>query len=252
LEKGFNLILIGDVMKKLLLIITVAFAFQTTSNAQALLMLLFGDKLSTEKFQMGINASLSASNINGLSNTDYRISWAFGAFGEVKFNDDWFLHFNLTAKTPGGAKNVQPFEDIIPELDTLTKDITITRSFNYITLPVYIKYRLGPIKVGVGGQIGYLTSASDVYEGYTFRDDELSMDRNIRDKLNHWDAGVTGIIDYYFNQEAKMKSMRISLTYYYGLMDVLKDNPGDPWNNSVFLLSIAIPMGGGDDVEEVE
>jgi hypothetical protein len=219
-------------MKKLLLVITLAFAFHTTSNAQALLMLLFGDKLSTEKFQMGINAAVTASDIAGITDAKFRYSWAFGAFGEVKFNEDWFLHFNLTAKTPGGAKNVQPFEDIIPAIDTLTTDISITRSFNYITLPVYIKYRLGPIKIGVGGQIGYLTSASDVYSGYTFLG--------------------TGIVDYYLNQEAKMKSMRISLTYYYGLMDILKDNPGDPWKNSVFMLSIAIPMGGSDDVEEVK
>jgi hypothetical protein len=239
-------------MKKLLLVITLAFAFHTTSNAQALLMLLFGDKLSTEKFQMGINAAVTASDIAGITDAKFRYSWAFGAFGEVKFNEDWFLHFNLTAKTPGGAKNVQPFEDIIPAIDTLTTDISITRSFNYITLPVYIKYRLGPIKIGVGGQIGYLTSASDVYSGYTFLGDDLTMDRDIRDKLNHWDAGVTGIIDYYLNQEAKMKSMRISLTYYYGLMDILKNNPGDRWKNSIFMLSVAIPMGGSDDVEEVK
>jgi hypothetical protein len=239
-------------MKKLLLIISVAFVFPTTTNAQALLMLLFGDKLSTEKFQMGINAAVTASDIAGITDANFRYSWAFGAFGEVKFNDDWFLHFNLTAKTPGGAKNVQPFEEIIPEIDTLTTDISVARSFNYITLPVYVKYRLGPIKIGVGGQVGYLTSASDVYNGYTFLGDDLTMDRDIKDKLNHWDAGVTGIIDYYLNQEAKMKSMRISLTYYYGLMDILKDNPGDPWKNSFFLLSVAIPMGGSDDVEEVK
>ena len=239
-------------MKKLLLIITVAFAFQATSNAQALLMLLFGDKLSTEKFQMGINAAVTGSDIAGITDAKFRYSWAFGAFGEVKFNDDWFLHFNLTAKTPGGAKNVQPFEEIIPQIDTLTTDISITRSFNYITLPVYIKYRLGPIKIGVGGQVGYLTSASDVYSGYTVLGDDLTMERDIRDKLNHWDAGVTGIIDYYLNQETKMKSMRISLTYYYGLMDILKDNPGDPWKNSILMLSVAIPMGGSDDTDAVD
>ena len=70
-------------MKKILLIITVAFTFQTTSNAQALLMLLFGDKLSTEKFQMGINAAVTGSDIAGIADAKFRYSWAFGAFGEV-------------------------------------------------------------------------------------------------------------------------------------------------------------------------
>jgi len=67
---------------------------------------------------------------------------------------------------------VQPFEDIIPEIDTLTTDISVTRSFNYITLPVFIKYNLGSFKLGLGGQLGYLTSATDVYTGYTFRGDD--------------------------------------------------------------------------------
>jgi Outer membrane protein beta-barrel domain len=236
-------------MRKLLQIGTFIFLFGSAANAQALLIILFGDQLSTETFQMGINAAGSYSTIGGLNSADNRISWAFGAFGEVRLSDDWFLHFNLTIKTPAGAKNVEAFEDFLPGIDTLTSDIKITRSLNYITLPVFIKYSLGPVNFGVGAQIGYLSSASDVYEGYTFLGDDLSMDRNIRDKLNHWDAGVTGIIDYFFAPEKNMRSLRVSLTYYYGFTDMLKDNTGDAWNNSVFLLSLGIPVGGSDDVE---
>ena len=234
-------------MKKILLTLFVVFSLHTTSNAQALLMLLFGDKLSTDTFQMGINVAGTASDIGGITDANLRYSWAFGAFGEVRFSDDWFLHFNLTAKTPGGAKNVQPFEDIIPAIDTLTTDISVTRSFNYITLPVFIKYNLGSFKLGVGAQLGYLTSATDIYTGYTFRGDDLSMERNIRDKINLWDAGVAGIIDYFFKPDKNMRSLRLSLTYYYGLTDMLKDNTGDAWNNSIFLLSIGIPVGASSD-----
>ncbi|MCH8033102.1 MAG: outer membrane beta-barrel protein [Bacteroidetes bacterium] len=239
-------------MKKILMSLMLVFTLTSVSNAQALLMLLFGDKLSTETFQMGINVAGTASDIGGITDANLRYSWAFGAFGEVRFSDDWFLHFNLTAKTPGGAKNIQPFEDIIPEIDTLTTDISVTRSFNYITLPIFIKYSLGSFKLGLGGQLGYLTSATDIYTGFTFRGDDLNMERNVREKMNLWDAGVTGIIDYFFKPEANMKSMRISLTYYYGLIDILKDNTGDAWNNSILMLSLAIPMGGGDDVDEIE
>jgi len=236
-------------MKKLLQVFTLFLLLNSFANAQALLIILFGDQLSTETFQMGINAAVSASTIGGLDNINYRISWAFGAFGEVKLSDEWYLHFNLTIKTPAGAKNVEAFEDFVPGIDTLTYDVTITRSLNYITLPVFLKYKMGPVKLGVGAQLGYLSSASDVYEGYTFLGDDLTMDRNIREKLNHWDAGVTGIIDYFFAPEMNMRSLRLSLTYYYGFMDILKDNAGDSWNNSVFLLSLGIPIGGSDDTE---
>ena len=237
-------------MKNALLILIVAVSLNTTSNAQALIVLLFGDKLSTETFQMGINASLSASTINGLNDVDYRISWAFGAFGEVRLSDDWFLHFNLTIKTPGGAKNVAPFVPVPPEVDSLVTGLTVSRSLNYITLPVFIKYKLGSVKLGVGAQIGYLTSADDTYDAITFMGNDLSMVSDISSQLNRWDAGLTGIIDYFFKPDKNMRSLRLSLTYYYGLTDMLKDNTGDAWNNSIFLLSIGIPVGASGDSKE--
>ena len=46
--------------------------------------------------------------------------------------------------------------------------------------------------------------------------------------------------------------MRLSLTYYFGLTDILKDNSGDSWNNSIFLFSLAIPIGGGGSEEAEE
>ena len=231
-------------MKKILMSLLLVFTLTSVSNAQALLILLFGDKLSTETFQMGINGSLSASNINGIDNTNYRISWAFGAFGEIRLSDDWFMHFNLTIKTPGGAKNVGPLVPVPPEVDTLLTAFKVTRSLNYITLPVFLKYKIGSVKLGVGAQLGYLTSADDTYESTTPMGNDLTVVTNIRDNLNHWDAGVTGIIDYFFSPEKNMRSLRLSLTYYYGLTDMLKDNTGNAWNNSIFLLSIGIPVGG--------
>lgn len=52
-------------MKKYLLVFLFLLAFNQTAQSQALLIILFGDKLSTETFQMGINASLSASDLIG-------------------------------------------------------------------------------------------------------------------------------------------------------------------------------------------
>jgi hypothetical protein len=236
-------------MKKVLLIMILAMSCNV-AQSQALLMILFGDKLSTETFQVGINASASASNINGISDTKFRYSWAFGAFGEIRFSDTWYLHIDLTIKTPGGAKNVQPFMPFDPIVDSLFTGGRVDRSFNYITLPVMAKYRAGAWKFGLGGQLGYLTSATDVYTGSTILGDDFTMDRRVTDFFNRWDAGLAGTVEYFFMPEKKMRSMRISLKYYYGLTDVLKDNQGDAWTNSILLLSFGIPIGGSDEEEE--
>jgi hypothetical protein len=231
-------------LKKALYLLILTITLTTTSNAQALLILLFGNELSTPNFQMGINASGAASTISGLSGADYRISWAFGAFGEYKLSPDWFLHFNLTLKTPGGAKNVNPLVPIPPEVDSLYSNPSVSRSLNYITLPVFIKYRISAFKIGLGAQVGYLTSAEDTYDAITYEGNEMTVVSNIRNELNEWDAGLTGLIDFYFETEKGLMSYGLSLTYYYGLTDMLKNNNGDSWNNSVFILSMIIPIGG--------
>ena len=238
-------------MKKLIIIIFLLFSSIQIANAQALLIILFGDKLSTEKLQAGINASLSASNFTGMDNTNYRISWAFGAVFEIKLNENWSLQPELTIKTPGGARNMPPdyyLEDDV--IDSLFNDLTVTTSMNYLTIPVYIKYTTGHWGFGIGPQFGYLTSATDTYSGDTLFGDEITLDRKVKDNYNSWDGGLTFMIDYLFKPENKMLTTRLTLKYYLGLTDVLKDNPGSAVNNSLFLLSIGIPIGGSDPSEK--
>ena len=49
------------------------------AHGQALLILVFGDKLSTEKFQVGINADLTWTNATNVDNSKVRLGWLFGA-----------------------------------------------------------------------------------------------------------------------------------------------------------------------------
>jgi hypothetical protein len=235
-------------MKRFIIsVFAITFLWTSIASGQALLIILFGDQLSTETFQMGINASGSASTLNGLSEGSYRYDWAFGAFGEVKFTDKWYLHFDLTIKTPAGANDVEPFMDPLEVTDSLFSGLNVSRKINYITLPVYIKYAVGSFKFGLGGQLGYMTSATDVYSGSTLLEDDFTMDRNVMDNFTRWDAGLTGMVDFFFKPEEGMRSLRLSLSYYYGMLDIMKENNGSSVNNSIFLLSLAIPVGGSDD-----
>jgi hypothetical protein len=237
-------------MKRTILIFFILCSSIQVANAQALLIILFGDKLSTENFQAGINASLSASNFTGLDNTNYRISWAFGAFFEIKLNDQWSLQPELTIKTPGGARDMPPDFYLDDEvIDTLFNDVTVTTSMNYVTIPIYIKYTTGHWGFGLGPQFGYLTSATDNYSGGTLFGDDFNLDRKVKDNYNSWDVGTTFMVDYLFSPDKRMLSTRLTLKYYLGLTDVFKDNPGSAVTNSLFLLSLGIPIGGGDSSE---
>ena len=237
-------------MKKVIYVILFSFSLIQFANAQALLIILFGDELSTETLQAGINADLSASNFTGMNGTDYRISWAFGAFFEIKLSENWSLQPELTIKTPAGAKNM-PSDYYLEEeiIDTLFNDINVTTSMNYISIPIYLKYTTGHWGFGAGPMFGYLTGATDTYSGGTEFGDDFSLDRKVKDRFNNWDVGLTLMVDFLFAPEEKMRSTRLGLKYYMGLTDILKDNSGGAVSNSIFLLSLGIPIGGSDSDE---
>jgi hypothetical protein len=52
-----------------------------------------------------------------------------------------------------------------------------------------------------------------------------------------------GGLGYHFS---KGTGTDIGFRYYYGLMDIQKDNPGLGMHNSAFYLYIAIPVGAGE------
>ena len=237
-------------MQRVTLLVLLWLVPATTANAQALLIILFGDKLSTETFQMGINISGTGSNLNNVDDTKLRYSWGIGAFGEIRFSSKWYLQFDLTIKTPGGARDIPGLIPGEPILDSLFNDVQADLNTSYITLPILVKYRLGAFKLGLGPQFGYLTGASQVNSGKTLLGDDFTLNKNRKDDLNRWDAGVAASLDFYFNPKAEMRSMRLSLNYYRGLTEVLKDNTGDTVTNSILMLTLGIPIGGGDAADD--
>jgi hypothetical protein len=233
--------------------------FQQTADAQALLIILFGDKLSTEKFQLGINADLVWSGYTGAGSSDPRFSWAFGAYGEIKLSEHWHLQPELTIKTPVGAQKMpvttagSPFQEPTGDatLDSIRANGTLTRSGNQITIPLLVKYVVGNgrFQIGAGGMIGFLTSASDELVSDVERG-ALNLKASSTDSLNTFDAGLVASLSYALKPQMKMRSMRVDAKFYYGLTDTVKDNPGDAIRNWALFVGIDLPVGGSDAAKE--
>ena len=233
-------------MKKIMLIVILSMAGIGTVNGQALIILLFGDKLSTPTFQMGVNADISYTTVTGTDNADPYMNWAFGALFEYKMSEKWYLGFDLTLKTPAGATNINPLFPPDSAIYDFAKDIKTTLKSNYISLPVWIKYKTGKFKWGIGAQVAYRSGSTQITEGttHTGTDFKGEYDLDNLDLLNSWDFALSGTIDYYFDLEKDMKSLRLSLKYAYGLTDIIKDNSGDAIYNSQLLIALGIPIGG--------
>lgn len=245
-------------LKPLLLSLGFLLAVPGAASGQALLIILFGDKLSTETFQLGINADLGWSGVSGIDNAEAKRSWSFGAYGEIKLSDNWRLQPELTIKTPGGAEGLRagdpgvPFEPVGDSLvDEALASGSITRSTGYLSVPVYLKYVAGPLGIGAGGSLAYMTKAEDRLESDVLQG-QLQLEQDIKDSFNRWDAGLVFSLDWSLKPAAEMRSLRINAKYYLGLMDTLKDNPGPAVKNSIFFIGLDIPVGGGGAAEAVE
>jgi hypothetical protein len=244
-------------MRSLLVAILLSLASVNVAHGQALLIILFGDKLSTETFQLGINADVGWSGLTGLQDGSSRFSWAFGAYGELKLSDHWRLQPELTLKTPAGAEGIfageagNPFELTGNEdLDEVIRTGRVERSLNYISIPVYAKYIAGPFGLGAGGYVSFLTGAtdelsSDVDQGL------VRLNQSVKDYLNTVDAGLIFSLDYSLKPQLQMRSIKINAKYYLGLTDTVKDNPGDAVKNWMLFVGLDIPVGGKKAAEEV-
>jgi hypothetical protein len=226
---------------------------QQTANAQALLIILFGDKLSTEKFQLGINADLVFSSLTNTGEADPRFSWAFGAYGEIKLGEHWHLQPEITVKTPAGAKGMpvttpgSPFSSPTGDttLDSIRAAGTVTRSANYLTLPLLVKYVTGPLNIGVGGSLGILTGASDELVSDVERG-ALNLTASSTDSLSTFDAGLIASLSYAFRPQKRMRSMRVDAKFYYGLTNTVKDHTGDAVRNWMLFVGLDVPVGGSE------
>ena len=89
-------------------------------------------------------------------------------------------------------------------------------------------------------------SATDVFNGIITR--EITVEEDIEDSLNSFDAGVAFHLEYKLGESPFAATL--SARYYLGLTDIIKDNSGDAVYNRVFSVFGSIPIGGGPEEEE--
>ena len=78
------------------------------AEGQVLISLLLGDKVSSEKFHLGLDVGLNLSNVSGIDDTKLRTGFFLGIFGEWRLARDknWYLQPEIIPFYFVGAKNL--------------------------------------------------------------------------------------------------------------------------------------------------
>jgi hypothetical protein len=214
-----------------------------------LLGILFGDKLSSDKFHIGLTVGPNLANISGLDGTSVKPGLALGLLGEWRIAGGLYLQPELLPFYQVGAKDLA-LRDLPAGADSLLTGRNVQRRLGYFEIPVILKYAVAydRLHLGAGPQIGFLTSAQDKGEAEGVpAGRKITIEEDIKNDLNGTDAGVVFHAEYKLGPGPFAPS--VGARYYLGLTDLVTDNPGDAVYNRVFTIVFSLAMGGAEEEE---
>lgn len=228
------------------LLIFFIFLLGQTSQSQILISLLLGDKLNSGKMEFGVDGGYNRSFLSGLNNAKGLNNFHLGFYFDFRLKDNWLLNTGVRVKSNVGSTKLDVYEMGNEDLDSVMANGHITRRIGYFYVPVHIKYKFGrDFFINAGFQVGLRNKARDELYNSVFEKDDVVFTHDIGDYVTRLDFGLSGGLGYKF----KGTGMSLGITYYHGLVDVMKDSDLSQYNttsyNSSLYIYVYIPVGAG-------
>lgn len=214
-------------------------------RSQVIISLLLGDVLNSDKLEFGLDGGANLTNITNLEETTFFPDFHLGFYFDFKLQPRLFIHTGVIVKSTMGARGVAPYPVGNVNLDTLMTDGSIDRKLQYWNVPALVRYRFYDyFHIEGGVQLGILYKATDWFNQEIYKKDDLKFKYNVLKENNYkyFDAGVVAGIGYKLK---KGEGMTLGVRYYYGLMDIVKDNSGPAQRNTSLYICLSIPIGKG-------
>lgn len=228
-------------MKKLLVILLVVFIYQNSSAQAAWIALLFGDKVASENFNIGLELGALYSNISNVKGSSGSIGVKVGTSANIKLSETWSLnptiYFFSQRRAKFDALSLNSNDD---QLNEKFQEVPVTIKVNYIDIPVFVNYHFkeSNFKIGVAPQISFRISSRGV-----FTNEEGDFEFDEKDQTNAIDLGFMGQVGYILEIKESEKEMHIHLRYFQGLTDVFKNDFIDGNNKFNYLgLAVSFPF----------
>ncbi len=227
-------------MKKIIFIAFIFFA-QYSSAQAALFALLFGEKVASENFNVGMEFGIPYAAISSVSETSSKTGITFGIAGNIKVNENWSVHPTAYFLSRRGVE--------FDQLSLISNDIELNDKFqnvpteltvNYIDVPVFLNYRFtdSPFKIGIAPQISFRTGSQAI-----FSNDQGDFEASVKDVTNSTDLGMILQVGYVFYSKKFDKEIHAQLRYFQGFNDVYDDSFVTGTNKSSYIgLAFSFPF----------
>jgi hypothetical protein len=210
------------------------------ASAQVLMGYLFGEKLATPTFNMGFEVGANFSNMDGLEGAERMSRTVFGLFGDWRFSENFHLTGAILPFAGRGAENLAPIPTGDPAIDSQIVGGTMTRSMNYLEIPVLVKWartREEGFRIGAGPSFGVITGATDRYQSATSAGTKYVLERDIGGQLPGLDFGLSVDLEWRF------KLLSIAARYTHGMTDMRQEGSPDAVHTRVLTGTGRIYLG---------
>jgi len=227
-------------MKKIVLLLTFFVCSNSIANGQAaLIVLLLGDKVATEKFHLSIDAGLNISSLPGLHQQQSTHGLYFGLGTFIKLNEKWALTPEFKPLSPRGAKQVAPMRDYAATLSSASYSFAL----NYIDVPVLVQYKLNEkLFASAGPQISFLTSATQVATGTIPAGTTVDIKEKMKSNFSSTYFSFPIEAGYHLSDARKGKGMDLKIRYAFGLSNMIAASNYGASNGSTFQVFLSFPF----------
>ncbi|WP_259067743.1 PorT family protein [Mucilaginibacter sp. X4EP1] len=212
------------------------------AHSQAVLALLFGNKVSNPNLSLGIHVGLEMSNLTNTPGANVLPGLALGAYTNIKFSSKWSLSNYFIFKSPRGAASVPLAYQIQPNVPD-AEAANLRRKLTYLEISPLPRYNFTPeLSLAAGPQFAIKVVSKDIYKSTLTDGGQETLVYNLKDNYNWLDVDAAADLQYAFY---KGNGVRLNLRFSQGLTNIYNDKVPFNAKNQYFQIGVGIPISTG-------
>lgn len=234
-------------MRKIWISLLFCVASTMQANAQVIISLIFGDELNSDKLLFGLHLNYTGSHLTNLEGAENLGGIKAALLFNYRLNDRFNLQSELVPPMAFGTKGLAPYSLNDTALDAQFQNGEVERRIWLTGITALGQYRVWDyIRVEAGPEIFLRFKAKDNFTAESEAGD-LSLERNIKDQTSTFEVGLALGASY---QLGKGTGMMFGIRYYWGLTDVMKNDPGNQ-QFRMWQITSGIPIGRKKKMEKM-
>lgn len=214
------------------------FIGQQLQAQAALLILIFGDDIASEKFHVSLDVGTSLANVQNTKGTLYPgLNVGLGA--HYKLSEKVQLLGELKLKS---GRTINDTEKLIPipsYVDSLITEKNTKWKMNYVDVPIMVRYSINNnFHVASGPMVSFLYTADEITEYTAVDESEGYIERDVRTYLEPLQLAWCFDVSYSILSLRQGQGVDLRLRYNYGLSSTFTGSTGNRTDLYQFIVTV--------------